>query len=35
MAKKSTKKKMIDFMTDLDLFRKLVYEVIPDNAISG
>lgn len=35
MAKKSTKKKMIDFMTDLELFRKLVFEVIPDNAISG
>lgn len=35
MAKKSTKKKMIDFMTDLGLFRKLVFEVIPDNAISG
>lgn len=35
MAKKSTKKKMIDFMTDLELFRKLVYEVIPENAISG
>lgn len=35
MAKKSIKKKMIDFMTDLELFRKLVFEVIPENAISG
>lgn len=35
MAKKSTKKKMIDFMTDLELFRRLVFEAIPDNAISG
>ncbi len=32
MAKKTTKKRMIDFMTDLDLFKRLVFEVIPDNA---
>lgn len=29
MKKKSTKQKMIDFMTDLSLFKKLVFEVIP------
>jgi len=29
MKKKSTKKKMIDFMTDLTLFKKLVFEIIP------
>lgn len=32
MAKKTTKKRMIDFMTDLDLFKRLVFEVIPDHA---
>lgn len=32
MAKKPTKKRMIDLMTDLDLFKRLVFEVIPDNA---
>ncbi len=32
MAKKTTKKRMIDFMTDLDLFKRLIFEVIPDNA---
>lgn len=31
MAKKTTKKRMIDFMTDLDLFKRLVFEIIPDN----
>lgn len=31
MAKKTTKKRMIDFMTDLDLFRRLVFEIIPGN----
>lgn len=34
LSRKSTKKKMIDYMTDLELFRRLVYEVIPENAIS-
>ena len=29
MKKKSTKQKMIDFMTDLSLFKKLVFEIIP------
>ncbi len=33
LNKKSMKKKMIDFMTDPELFRKLVFEVIPENAI--
>ena len=28
-AKKTTKKKMIDFMTDVELFKRLVFEVIP------
>lgn len=32
MAKKSTKKRMIDFMTDVDLFKRLVFEVIPAHA---
>lgn len=32
MAKKTTRKRMIDFMTDIDLFKRLVYEVIPDSA---
>ena len=31
MAKKTTKKRMIDFMTDLDLFKRLVFEIIPGN----
>ena len=31
MAKKTTKKRMIDFMTDLDLFKRLVYDVIPNS----
>ena len=34
LSKKSTKKKMIDFMTDLELFKRLVFEAIPKNAIS-
>ena len=34
LSKKSTKKKMIDFMTEPELFRRLVFEVIPENAIS-
>jgi len=29
MAKKTTKKKMIDFMTDISVFKKLIFEVIP------
>lgn len=29
MKRKSTKQKMIDFMTDLSLFKKLVFEIIP------
>jgi len=29
MAKKTTKKKMIDFMTDIGVFKKLVFEIIP------
>lgn len=32
MQKKTTKKKMIDYMTDLSLFEKLIYEIIPENA---
>ncbi len=32
MKKKTTKKKMIDFMTDLELFKRFVFEVIPENA---
>lgn len=31
MAKKTTKKRMIDFMTDLELFKRLVYDVIPNS----
>ncbi|MDO4834478.1 MAG: ISAs1 family transposase, partial [Bacillota bacterium] len=30
MAKKTTKKKMIDFMTEPELFSKFVFEVLPD-----
>jgi len=30
-CQKTTKKRMIDFMTNLDLFKRLVFEVIPDN----
>lgn len=29
MKKKTTKQKMIDFMTDIQLFKKLVFEIIP------
>ena len=29
LAKKTTKKKMIDYMTDLQLFKHLIYDVIP------
>ena len=29
MKKKTTKQKMIDFMTDIRLFKKLVFELIP------
>lgn len=29
LAKKTTKKKMIDYMTDLELFKHLIYDVIP------
>lgn len=29
MKKKTTKRKMIDFMTDIQLFKKLVFEIIP------
>lgn len=29
MEKKTTKKKMIDYLTDLSLFKKLIYEIIP------
>lgn len=29
MKKKSTKQKMIDFMTDIQLFKKLVFDIIP------
>lgn len=29
MAKKTTKKRMIDFMTDLDLYKHFIYDVIP------
>ncbi len=32
MQKKTTRKKMIDYMTDLSIFEKLIYEVIPTNA---
>ena len=32
MKKKTTKKKMIDFMTDLELFKRFVFEIIPENA---
>ncbi len=32
MKKKTTKKRMIDFMTDMELFKKLVFEVIPNKA---
>lgn len=32
MQKKTTKKKMIDYMTDLSLFKKLIHEIIPANA---
>lgn len=32
LAKKTTRKKMIDFMTDLELFKHLIYDVIPNNA---
>lgn len=29
MEKKTTRKKMIDYLTDLSLFKKLIYEIIP------
>lgn len=32
MQKKTTKKKMIDYMTDISLFKRLIHETIPANA---
>ena len=29
MQKKTIKKKMIDYMTDLELFKRLIYEIVP------
>lgn len=29
LSKKTTKKKMIDYMTDLSLFKRLIYDIIP------
>ena len=29
MQNKTVKKKMIDYMTDISLFKKLIFEVIP------
>ena len=29
MKNKTVKKKMIDYMTDIELFKRLIYEVIP------
>lgn len=31
MKKKTTKKKMIDYMTDIDLYKRLIFETIPAN----
>lgn len=31
MSKKTTKKKIIDYQFDFDLFKKLIYDVIPNN----
>lgn len=31
MAKKTTKKKMIDYMYDLSLYKKLIYDILPNN----
>ena len=30
MAKKTTKKRMIDFMTNLELFKRLIFEILPE-----
>ena len=32
MKGKSIKKKMIDYMIDLDLFNRLIYEIVPNRA---
>lgn len=33
-SKKSTKKKIVDFMMDVDLFKKLIYETLPSAKLS-
>ena len=30
MAKKTTKKRMIDFMTDIEVFKRLIFEILPE-----
>lgn len=33
MAKKTTKKRMIDFMTDIEVFKRLIFEILPESDV--